>query len=685
MPSPFEHAVEDLIKRISSIVRGFDADLHASPEELSHILTWEKLKYLSLVQDPPGDMIHFKRNQNVRLVLATLIYTVRNLDDKYFWIGDCLNALRESQSRAASKFSRFPLSRDACQEMLVQANFVSEFYRNQHIFVSRSGASTESDSNSGRLAHSATLDTSTINTSGSPSVAVVDENEDPIHVFEEITGKLKIDYTQIRAPTGSGSSGDVSPIYVNTKYLRRPHQRSGSTTQSRHDAASSLYAIATDGSPPVRGQIYALKKFRNKSDFDRESEIQLALAGLPGLRSEHILYCVSSGTGDGCLSMLFPWAEHLTLRHVFDNQVADTSPLSDRRGNIIQLTQVADALAKLIPRDASQKGFIIIHGDVSPENILIFPGPGGTLCFKITDFGCAQRISRSDLDFANKSKIIGDQTIPKAETFAAPEVCKDNVCTLTSDVWSLGAVFFELMCFNWEGGMNVVANFRKRRKEGHDEDTFWVKRKRDSIFSSNPPLKDNLRSELRRFEKEFYAGPWQDKKLAARLAALLEKSILVGVKDRLLMNTFASELNKILTDTDPMFLKARHQSCAIPPKARDYDFFDHSPEGDSTYFFRSNGVHTIDTRSMFHETQPAVTTLNQETKASLWPRQLSRNTRSCLNKGVCMIRNEKRYNFADAGLQVGIRLEVLFSCSLTKRYNSSKSSNSRGIKAATMP
>ena len=76
----------------------------------------------------------------------------------------------------------------------------------------------------------------------------------------------------------------------------------------------------------------------------------------------------------------------------------------------------------------------IVHRDIKTENFLVFTRDG-KLLVKLSDFGAAKEL-------ANLQAGTNTGTF----NYMAPErLEKQAVCTIESDVWSLGCVFYEAM------------------------------------------------------------------------------------------------------------------------------------------------------------------------------------------------------------------------------------------------
>lgn len=90
----------------------------------------------------------------------------------------------------------------------------------------------------------------------------------------------------------------------------------------------------------------------------------------------------------------------------------------------------------------------IIHRDLKPENILINE-QGQPV---ISDFGLAKRIQVADPTLTKTGKIVG------TPAYMSPEQARGEKHTPASDIFSLGVIFYELLCGRrpYEGDLNMV-------------------------------------------------------------------------------------------------------------------------------------------------------------------------------------------------------------------------------------
>jgi serine/threonine protein kinase len=117
------------------------------------------------------------------------------------------------------------------------------------------------------------------------------------------------------------------------------------------------------------------------------------------------------------------------------------------------------------------------HGDVKPENVLLFPGADylqtkrGTL--KLSDFGLAEFSAHQTRSMHPKS------SFGTSPPYRAPEVDLEGTGAIgrSYDIWTLGCLYLEFI--TWLiGGWDLVGIFAFRRLKfdpmhGHDTETFF--------------------------------------------------------------------------------------------------------------------------------------------------------------------------------------------------------------------
>jgi len=100
------------------------------------------------------------------------------------------------------------------------------------------------------------------------------------------------------------------------------------------------------------------------------------------------------------------------------------------------LVQICDGLGA-----AHQVG--VVHRDLKPDNIIVVPTSDGAELVKLLDFGVAKLLNRDDED-------IGFQTaagsVIGTPAYMSPEQAGGMVIDARSDIYSLGAIMYELFC-----------------------------------------------------------------------------------------------------------------------------------------------------------------------------------------------------------------------------------------------
>eukprot|EP00008_Paramoeba_atlantica_P004263 CAMPEP_0201480474 /NCGR_PEP_ID=MMETSP0151_2-20130828/4952_1 /ASSEMBLY_ACC=CAM_ASM_000257 /TAXON_ID=200890 /ORGANISM="Paramoeba atlantica, Strain 621/1 / CCAP 1560/9" /LENGTH=434 /DNA_ID=CAMNT_0047862337 /DNA_START=167 /DNA_END=1471 /DNA_ORIENTATION=+ len=83
----------------------------------------------------------------------------------------------------------------------------------------------------------------------------------------------------------------------------------------------------------------------------------------------------------------------------------------------------------------------IIHRDLKPENVLL----SGDMHVKLTDFGTAKILDAAEEGSETEKGISRSQSFVGTAEYVSPELLIDKYCCLASDLWSLGAIVFQLM------------------------------------------------------------------------------------------------------------------------------------------------------------------------------------------------------------------------------------------------
>ncbi len=100
------------------------------------------------------------------------------------------------------------------------------------------------------------------------------------------------------------------------------------------------------------------------------------------------------------------------------------------------LVQICDGLGA-----AHELG--VVHRDLKPDNVIVMPTSDGAELAKLLDFGVAKLLNREDEDFGFQTaagSVIG------TPAYMSPEQAGGMVIDARSDIYSLGAIMYELFC-----------------------------------------------------------------------------------------------------------------------------------------------------------------------------------------------------------------------------------------------
>jgi serine/threonine protein kinase len=174
----------------------------------------------------------------------------------------------------------------------------------------------------------------------------------------------------------------------------------GRVVLARHAPSSGIVAI----------------KLLNRADQDELREARRAME----LRSDHIVRVIGVMEEHQPPLVIMEYIDGPTLREW----------MRDRNLSVDEIVLIGGKLAQAL---ADAHDHCVIHRDVKPGNILV-ENWHGELRVKLTDFGIATRFT----DPAD------DKIIRGTPTYIAPEVANGKPATLSSDLFSLGCVLYEM-------------------------------------------------------------------------------------------------------------------------------------------------------------------------------------------------------------------------------------------------
>ncbi|KAI4710302.1 hypothetical protein J4E89_004755 [Alternaria sp. Ai002NY15] len=126
------------------------------------------------------------------------------------------------------------------------------------------------------------------------------------------------------------------------------------------------------------------------------------------------------------------------------------------------------------PGQRNPKSLFGRHGDIKPSNILWYPpgSPAGTTDYlfgilKLSDFGTTQFSDNEQISVQDR------KTVPRSTSYQSPE-CQLDGGELSSqcDVWALGCVFLEFMCWYF-GGYERLRHFEADRNRIHQNTSYF--------------------------------------------------------------------------------------------------------------------------------------------------------------------------------------------------------------------
>lgn len=163
----------------------------------------------------------------------------------------------------------------------------------------------------------------------------------------------------------------------------------------------------------LRGDLSNDEKFVRR--FQREALSASSLA------HPNIVEVYDVGEDDGLYYIVMEYIEGKTLKQ-----------LLKKRGNLT-LSEAIDIMLQLTDGMAHAHDSYIIHRDLKPQNIMI--KDDGQI--KITDFGIAMALNSTQLTQTN--------SVMGSVHYLPPEQASGKGCTIKSDIYSMGIIFYELL------------------------------------------------------------------------------------------------------------------------------------------------------------------------------------------------------------------------------------------------
>ena len=163
----------------------------------------------------------------------------------------------------------------------------------------------------------------------------------------------------------------------------------------------------------LRGDLSNDEKFVRR--FQREALSASSLA------HQNIVEMYDVGEDDGVYYIVMEYVDGKTLKQ-----------LLKKRGTLT-LSEAIDIMSQLTDGMAHAHDSYIIHRDLKPQNIMI--KDDGQI--KITDFGIAMALNSTQLTQTN--------SVMGSVHYLPPEQASGKGCTIKSDIYSMGIIFYELL------------------------------------------------------------------------------------------------------------------------------------------------------------------------------------------------------------------------------------------------
>lgn len=208
----------------------------------------------------------------------------------------------------------------------------------------------------------------------------------------------------------------------------------------------------------------ALKVVRSDFATNREAVLRFLneARAAATLKSEHVARVLDVGELDNGLPFMV--MEHL--------EGADLAAVLQQAGTL-PVHQAVDFVLQACEALAEAHKAAIIHRDLKPENLFVAKGPDGLAVIKVLDFGISKRLKGDVGNLTNPASNVGSPLYMSPEQMKSP-----SDVDARSDVWSIGAVLFQLLT-----GQSPYA--------GNSIPEICAK-----VLSQEPPLPRDLRPEI---------------------------------------------------------------------------------------------------------------------------------------------------------------------------------------------
>lgn len=215
---------------------------------------------------------------------------------------------------------------------------------------------------------------------------------------------------------------------------------------------------------------FALKRIspstRGSHDFSKEIE---ALGKFSGQETDHphIIKLLAAFSHNDKHYLVFPWADG-SLRSLWRENPAPSVDRQSVLWLIDQLVGLTGALGAIHQYSSKDGSFLSgRHGDIKPENILVFKGTRDAVRLCIADFGVARF-------HTSETRLNRDLPTALTPTYRPPEFDLRSSASQEYDIWSLGCVCLEMITWllqGYDGVKSFAASRMASRTDPHFEST----------------------------------------------------------------------------------------------------------------------------------------------------------------------------------------------------------------------
>lgn len=301
----------------------------------------------------------------------------------------------------------------------------------------------------------------------------------------------------------------------------------------------------------------AIKKL-SSTDEQSYTREWASLTAARGLDNKNLIKVIDTFQRDEYF-FIFPWAEGGDLREFW--KTYDRSKLHESKliqWTLEQIHGLSRALVDLHDfKSPSGQELFGRHGDLKPENMLLFGSKGELGHIQIADLGLGKFHHQATGDRQG-----GTETESCTRMYESPESDTESTQPRSRkyDVWSLGCIFLEFVIWALRG-FDGVEEF-KRHRAGHSDrakySRFFVITK---TRQDNTPLEAAIHPVVRLWIDEIYKDPRCDIDTALRdLVTVIDKKLLQvkvnGDGNRIHASELSDELEKIVSraKSDPLYL-----------------------------------------------------------------------------------------------------------------------------------